>query len=134
MEERNELLELLQQIQKENRRQARLGALQCFLTAVSLVCCAAVLLLVFQFLPQVDGILSQVQTVLRDLETATAQLASVDLESMVTDVNILVSTAQQSLDQTMGMVGSIDIDTLNKAIDDLAAVIEPLSKLTSIFR
>jgi hypothetical protein len=49
-------------------------------------------------------------------------------------VDALVSTGQQSLEQTMAKLNDIDFQTLNKAIKDLAAVVEPLAKMSSLFR
>ena len=73
------------------------------------------------------------QSVLTDLEQATSQLSIVDFTGMVENVETLVTTAQDSLEQTMGKLNSIDLDTLNQAIQDLAKVVEPLSKLMKVF-
>ena len=45
----------------------------------------------------------------------------------------LVTTGQQSLEATMDKLNSVDFETLNQAIKDLAAVTESLSKVTKIF-
>ena len=71
------------------------------------------------------------QTVLGNLEQTTAQLASMDLQSMGSNVDALVATGQEGLEQTMEKLNSIDLDTLNKAIGDLAKVVEPLARLIS---
>ena len=52
---------------------------------------------------------------------------------MVSGVDSLVTTGQQSLEATMEKLNSIDFEALNKAIKDLAAVTESLSKVTRIF-
>ena len=57
-----------------------------------------------------------------------------DFTGMVEDVDTLVTTAQSSLEQTMGKLNSIDFDTLNNAIEDLAKVVEPMSKLMNVFK
>jgi len=56
-----------------------------------------------------------------------------DFTGMVEDVDTLVTTAQSSLEQTMGKLNSIDFNTLNKAIEDLSKVVEPMSKLMKVF-
>jgi hypothetical protein len=53
---------------------------------------------------------------------------------MVNDVDSLVATAQECLEQTMQNLNTIDFQTLNKAIDDLAKVVEPMSKLMNVFK
>lgn len=140
MEENKQMLELLERMEKNSRRQTRLGMIQCAFSLIAAVFCAGVFLLIFrilpqisQILPQIDTVLSQLQTVLSNLETTTEQLASFDMGGMVSDVDALVVSAQQSLQQTMEKLNTIDLKTLNKAIADLADVVEPLSKVAKMF-
>lgn len=141
MEENKEILELLKQIEKTNRQQARMTKIVCLIALIGALCFGATLVLVWSLLPQieailpqVDGVITQMQTVLGNLEQTTQQLASVDFGSMVSNVDALVSTGQESLQQTMEKLNSIDFDALNKAVEDLAAVVEPLSKFANMFR
>lgn len=133
MEENKQMLELLERMEKNSRRQTRLGMIQCAFSLIAAVFCAGVFLLIFGILPQIDTVLSQLQTVLSNLETTTEQLASFDMGGMVSDVDALVVSAQQSLQQTMEKLNTIDLKTLNKAIADLADVVEPLSKVAKMF-
>ena len=134
MEQNKELLELLQTIEKTNRQQVRLTRLICIFVLISALCCVAVLGLVYSMLPQINAVISQLQVILGNLEAATAQLSELDLTGMVSDVDGLVTTAQMTLEQTIEKLNTIDFDTLNEAIEDLARVVEPLSRLTSIFK
>lgn len=141
MEENKEMMELLKQIEKNSRRQARTGKLLCVFALAMALCGAVCVVLVVSILPQLTGILSQVdtvavqmQSVLGNLEQTTAQLAALDFGSMVSDVDALVVTGQQSLEMTMEKLNSIDFQTLNQAIKDLADVVEPLAKLTNMFK
>ena len=141
MEENKELLELLQKVEQANRQQVRLTRIVCIFALIAALCCVGTLGLVYSVLPQVTGILpqinavaSQMQVVLGNLETAAQQLSVLDLTGMVSEVEELVTTAQTGLEQTMNNVNTIDFATLNKAIQDLAKVVEPLSKLTTIFK
>ena len=140
MDENKQTAELLAQIEKNSRRQARFALIQCVLTLAAAIFCAAgfllilqVLPLVSQVLPQISTILDQLQGVLSNLETTTGQLSQIDLPGMVTDMETLVTTAQQSLNDTMGKLDTIDFTTLNKAISDLAAVVEPMSRFLKAF-
>ena len=45
-----------------------------------------------------------------------------------------VFPGQQSLEQTMEKLDSIDTEKLNQAIDDLSAVVEPLAKFFNVFQ
>ena len=133
MEENKQTAELLERIERSTRRQARFAAAQCALTLAALVFCGAGFYLLLQLLPQIGAVLDQMQTVLANLETTTEQLSRIDLSGMVTGVDVLVNTAQHSLNQTMGKLDTIDFATLNKTIEDLAAVVEPLSRLLKAF-
>lgn len=134
MEENKELLEMLQRIERANRQQVRLTRMICVFALIAAVLCGCTVWLVYSVLPQISSVASQMQTVLSDLEKTTAQLSVMDFTGMVNDVDTLVTTAQQSLEQTMGKLNTIDFDTLNKAIADLAKVVEPMSKLMNVFK
>lgn len=148
MEENKDILRLLQQIEKANRRQTLFCALMCIFALITVLCCIVTFAAVYRVVPQlmeivpritgvlpeINGVISQMQVVLMHLETTTAQLAQLDLASMVSDVDALVTTGQQSLEQTMDKLNAIDFQTLNKTIKDLAAVVEPLAKMSSLFR
>lgn len=140
MEENKEMLELLRKIERSNRIQTYSGYVRCALMLVCAVCMAALVVMVCRMLPQINEILgqaklamTQIQTVLTNLEQTTNQLAQVDLESMVSNVDALVATGQQSLRESMVKLNGIDFEALNKAIEDLAAVIEPLANMTRVF-
>lgn len=129
MEENKEMLELLRQIEKNSRQQTRTARLQCLLALVAAVFCVGVFALIFNFLPRLDTVVTQMQTVLGNLETTTQELAALDLGGMMDGIDTLVASGQEGLAQTMEKLNTIDIDTLNKAIKDLAAVVEPFAKL-----
>lgn len=147
MEDNTQMIQLLQRIEAQNRKQLTIARLRCVFSLVSAVCVVLLLVVMLQMLPQMrevitqvdvlvtefDGVMGQMGSVLSNLEESTRQLASVDLESMVNDVNTLVLTAQSSLEQTMENLDAIDFAALNKAIKDLATVIEPLAKFTNMF-
>jgi len=134
MEENKEMLELLQQIEKSSRQQARNARFQTILALVAAAFCIGVFVLVFNFLPQLDAVVSQMQTVLGNLEKTTQELSSLDLSSMMDGIDTLVSSGQEGLQQTMEKLNTLDIETLNKAIKDLAAVVEPLAKVSNMFK
>ncbi len=133
MEENKELLELLQKIEKTNRQQVKLTRFVCIFALIAALCCVCTIALVYNALPQINSVVSQMQIVLGNLETATAQLSVVDFSGMIGDVEALVTTAQESLEETMGKLNTIDFETLNKAIEDLSKVVEPMSKLMKVF-
>lgn len=133
MEENKELMELLQKIEKANRQQVKLTRLVCIFALIAALCCGCLFGVVYNTLPQINAVMSQLQTVLTNLEKTTAQLSAMDFTAMIEDVDTLVTTGQQGLEQTMKKLNTIDMETLNQAIRDLAAVVEPMSKLMSVF-
>ena len=140
MEENKETLELLKKIERSNRHQVWSGYIRSGLMLVCAVCMVALVVMVFRLMPQINAILGQaglamgqIQTVLTDLQQTTGQLAQVDYAGMVSNVDNLVTTGQQSLVGMMEKLNSVDFEALNQAIEDLAAVVEPLAKMTKVF-
>lgn len=67
------------------------------------------------------------ESVVTDLEEVSREIAEADLDGLARDVNTLVRTCQASVEEAMGKLNAIDLQTLNQAIDDLAAVVKPLA-------
>ena len=140
MEENKETLELLRKIERSSRIQIYSGYVRTGLMLVCAVCMAVLVVMVFRLMPQINELLAQAQhafnqvgTVLDYLEQTSYQLSQVDLQGMVSNVDGLVSTGQQSLEASMEKLNGVDFEALNKAIKDLEAVIEPLAKMTKVF-
>ena len=140
MEMNNEMYATLEKLEKSNRQQVRAARVQCFFSFLAAVCCLLLLLTVAKIVPdikelsgEISGIAQQAESVLTNLETVTDELAKADLEGLVTNVDALVSTSQKSLEGAMEKLDSVDMEKLNRAIEDLAKVIEPLAKLSSLF-
>jgi uncharacterized protein YoxC len=144
MENNEKLLALMEKMEENSRKQLLFTKVLSGLTALVLVfalvlvgylCSAAgyVQELAGQLtgiVNQVTGIADQAVIVLDNLETVTNELAQVDLNSMIADVDELVGSSQSAVEDALGKINTIDIDTLNQAIKDLAAVVEPLARLT----
>ena len=136
---------------EENRKQTAYACWQCIFTAVAAVCCVGVFAVVLSVLPQIRGAVGQLETVLTDLEavtgtldgeldtiltnldTVTRELAQADLTGMVADVDSFVTTGQGAVEQVTEKLDIIDFETLNRAIEDLADVVEPLARFFNVF-
>ena len=134
-----------------NDKQERLAKLQCILTGVTAACCLGVFFLVCTLMPRAYGLAGKAQTVLTDLESVTGQLneqmdtilinldevtkelAQADLAGMVENVDTLATTSQNAVEHATEKLDTIDLETLNKAIADLADVVEPLAKFFNVF-
>ena len=140
MEQNERTLELLEKIEKTNRRQLLFTQIFCGIALVAVLFCVIALVKVNQLLPQVQDITAQMQGVLGNMEQAAGQLAALDIrgiaenvETLVGNVDMLAVSAQDSLKQTMTKLNTIDFETLNKAIEDLSAVIQPLADFFGMF-
>ena len=133
MEENRELMDLLRQIRKSNRTQTVVCLIMGLFALVAAACCVVLFVKVYDMVPQLNVVFAQLETVMTNLEQASGQLAAVDLQTMVQDVDALVVSGQQSLEQTMEKLNRVDFDVLNQAIQDLSDVIEPLAKFFKVF-
>lgn len=133
MEENREILELLRKIEKSNRQKTVTNVMACLFLLVAAGSCIALCCMVAGLLPDIRGVVAQLEAVLSDLEQTSSTLAALDLEGMVSNMDSLAVYAQESLKQTMGKLDAIDFETLNKAIEDLAKVIEPLAEFFGRF-
>lgn len=141
MDKDQKILELMEEIKKGNAKQVLFARLQCIFSIVAALCCLIVLVAGLKILPQLKISVNQAETVLNNLEDVTSELAKVDLGSMVDNVDSLVknvddlvTTSQSGVEQTMDKINAIDFETLNKAIEDLSEVIEPIAKFFNGFR
>lgn len=141
MEENKEMLELLKKMEESSRKQLLYSRIMGISAVVAVICFAGVYFLIRDFLPQISaiiteipGVVAQMETVLGNLEVVTTELAAVDFAGMVEAVNTLVATGQSGLEETVNSLQSIDFETLNQAIEDLAAVIEPMAKFSKLFK
>lgn len=132
--------ELLEQINASLEKQNRFAQWQLILTAILMASCVVLALLVFNLIPKVQELIPQIQSLtgqmeatLTDLQSITAQLAEADLKGMVDNVDQLVGSSQIAVEETMNKMNALDLNTLNKAIKDLAAVIEPMAKFFNLF-
>ena len=75
----------------------------------------------------------ELDTILTNLDTVTRELAQADLKGMVADVDSFVTTGQGAVEQVTEKLDIIDFETLNRAIEDLADVVEPLARFFNVF-
>ena len=56
------------------------------------------------------------------------ELEEANLGQMVTDIDNLVTSSDQSVKEALRQINSVDIQTLNQAILDLSNLISPLAR------
>ena len=140
MDHDQELIRLLESIEKTNRKQAAFARFQVIISVLLVFCCAVLLIAGFTILPKIQVIITEAETVVLNMELLTTELAKTnvtdvinDIEALVSNVDELVSTSQTGVEQTMTKINAIDFDALNNAIRDLSNVIEPLAKVVKRF-
>jgi predicted PurR-regulated permease PerM len=138
--EEKDMREILERLDKSNRQQVRYARLQSILAVLAALCFIGLVVVVGSIVPELmdfaseaESLLGQAEVVLTNLEDVTNELAQVEFTKMIDDVNGLVTSSQQGLEGTLEKVNSIDIETLNEAIDGLAKVVEPLAKFFKVF-
>ncbi len=127
-----ELLQALLREQKKSSRSSRTAM-------IAVVVLVAVMLIGFGLLlPRVTRTLDAAYTTLTEGETLLVQAEEMvdqakksltEVDVMVSNVNKLVVDNTEDLTEAMDKLNSVDIDKLNKSIEDLSAVIAPLAKL-----
>jgi len=147
MEENRELLLAIRELTEENRKQQTLLEKQCRATrtlGVLLVCLVAVVgIALFTLLPKItatlegfDTTLNELNVVVENTQIITENLKAADIEGTIhslsdtlDSVNGLVVDSADSLTASLKKLEDLDIDTLNKAIQGLYKVVNPLSSL-----
>ncbi len=136
-----ELHQAIMRMEAASRKQLGYARAQCIFSIVAAVCCVTLLILVLVFLPKINGLASQAQTVLTNLEGVTEKLAQADLtkvaeqlQTLVSNVDALVTESRDGIAQAVEKLNKIDIEQLNHAIGDLADVIEPIAKFFKSFQ
>lgn len=137
--EASKLLPLLERISQETTRQnvqlkrqlraMRWVAFFCAcLAAVSVFACVTLL-------PKVTGLLAQASGILTELQT-TAKTVNETVPATLEEVNGLISlsrtgitTALVDVQTALSKLNSLDIESLNQAIEDLAGIVRPLANL-----
>ena len=99
--------------------------------ALLVVLCAVALILVpraMRFLDHAEDTLTTVETL---AETADSALAAAN--NAAETANRLAADNSDAVSEALEKFNSVDFATLNKAIADLATIVEPLAKVSSFF-
>ena len=127
MDNQAQIQKLLEKMEENSRKQLFYSRVQFLCTLALTVCCALLLLRIRQFLPQLELLAAQAEQVLSNLEVITGELQKLDMVQMVENINSLVTSSQVGMEEALGAINEIRFDTLNQAIEDLAAVVEPMA-------
>lgn len=139
--------ELLEKLEKHTRQQLLFTKILCVLCVLVVICTLVLMFSITgaatklmelaaplqELTTQVQELAFEAETVMEDLGVVAEALAAADLGGIVENVNILAAESQSAVADAMKKLDTIDIATLNKAIKDLADVVEPLAKVTKLW-
>ena len=138
---------LLSEIAENSRAQLENSRKQLFFTRVCAIALAAILLV---SLISAVLVVPKAVRALDELHTVAGRLEALDIEALLDDIDRLLETlkpvakrldplmgdlgdtvlaAQRDMEAALKAIEDIDIETLNKAIADLYAIVEPLARL-----
>ena len=127
MNQQNELQLILEKLEKNSRKQLLHARLQTLFSIVCVLFCGIALLKLLQFIPQLEGLVSQAENLLQNLDSVTTELSKLDLSQMVENINGLVTTSQSGVEEALSKINDIDFSALNQAVKDLSDVVNPLA-------
>lgn len=133
MENQMQIQSLLEKMEKHSRKQLFYTRVQFFCTLALTVSCIVLLIKIGQFLPQLEQLAAHAEAVLINLESVSSELQKLDMVGMVENINSLVTVSQSGVEEALGAISEIQFDTLNRAIEDLAAVVEPMADFVKRF-
>ena len=85
-------------------------------------------------IPKANTTFQNLNLIMEDLDTITSDLAEADLGGMISDIDHLVSSSEDSVQNALNQLNSIDIDTLNQAINHLNDTVTPFANFFNKFR
>ncbi len=124
--------ELMKKIESENAGQEKYAKKQYTMAKISAVSSvlvlAIVLACVLMLVPRALNTFDQLDTIMYDLETVTEEVSE-SLPQMIENADSLMTTADEGIADALVKITELDIQSLNDAIQDLRAVVEPLAKM-----
>ena len=136
MENNNETLDYLKQIRDLNKKRLMWSRVTALLMALFVVLVACVIPAVLNTLKVAeDTMLTANDTLEQAQEIMTDMTSTIDtMETTLESVTKLVNDSSESLVAAFDNINSIDFEGLNKAIEDLGNVVDPLSNFFKTFR
>ena len=127
-----ELEAMLKRLEDSNERQASYAKKQYLMSQITALASILILAIVIYtsatIIPRVNRLFDDVETVMDSVNVVAKELEEANLGQMVTDIDNLVTSSDQSVKEALRQINSVDIQTLNQAILDLSNLISPLAR------
>lgn len=124
---------ILENIEKNSRQQLRFTKVLCILCAGVLICLLVLTIILAGAVNQITALAEDAKFVLDNLDAVTWELANADIGSMVENMGALASDSQAIVEAAMNKLDAINFEALNRAIEDLADIVEPLAGISNFF-
>lgn len=129
---KEELKTLLDRLEESNDKQAAYAKKQYHMSQITALASLIVLVVAIYacsvIIPKVSQLYDDMEAVAGNVNEITRELSEAELGQLVSDVDHLVTSSEQSVQEALDQINSIDIETLNQAITDLANLIRPLAR------
>ena len=127
-----ELEAMLKRLDASNERQAKYAKKHYRMSKITALASILILAIVIYtsatIIPRVNRLFDDVETVMDSVNVVAKELEEANLGQMVTDIDNLVTSSDQSVKEALRQINSVDIQTLNQAILDLSNLISPLAR------
>lgn len=139
MQDNQGVMQLLEKMAADNEAQNKYLRKQLFFTRIfSLACCVLTVALLIVLLKVMPPLLGTMDKAVKALDQASGTLELVD-ETLVDIQSLfeedgLVGQSGEALSQATEKISTMDIESLNEAIRDLGAVVEPLAEFFGRFQ
>lgn len=121
--------ELITLMKKQNRMMKILMICMAGIMAIMLLSAVILVPKTVRILGEADAAMKNVQVAVENLAEVSEALAEADLSGMIEDTRALVNESSIGITEAIGKLNQIEFGTLNKAIGDFQAVVEPMARL-----
>ena len=116
--------ELLIEIARQQRKEAKSGRI----SAIAMICLVVAFVIALSvFVPLAANTLEKVNTT--ENVAVSAQESLDEIDEMVNNFNGVIVDNTDSVNDALKKVGEIDVQSLNKSIEELASILDPLARL-----
>ncbi|MCD8370242.1 MAG: hypothetical protein LUC94_07995 [Clostridiales bacterium] len=129
---------MMERIEASNAGQEKYAKKQYRMSQITAIASVLVLAIVIYvaatLIPQINNTFQNLDLIMKDLNVVTSELADADLEQMFSDVDQLVVSSEEGIQDALEKVNAIDIEHLNEAIQNLNDTVTPLAEFFNRFR
>ena len=127
---------MMERIEASNAGQEKYAKKQYRMSQITALCSILIIVIyaAVTLIPKANTTFQNLNLIMEDLDTITSDLAEADLGGMISDIDHLVSSSEDSVQNALNQLNSIDIDTLNQAINHLNDTVTPFANFFNKFR